>query len=287
MGCTEDTIFQIVVLILVTTPYFLGVPFLVIPLFSHSIPLLCLHLIIASLVIAAILLIYWKASLTSPGYAPKDWVPDQTHLKRHCKSCQSWKPPRAHHCKTCNKCVLKMDHHCPWINNCVGVHNHKYFILFLVYVAVGISYLFFLMTLRCIELWKHYHLTKERISTVDASILAILFTIMLPVLLGVTGLFFWQMHLVSMNKTTIEYFEQDDKTKKVKHEKDDPNKYDLGCLDNTKETLGSNILLWFLPIRPFTSGLYFRVSRQYQSDLYHQQTLLEGEGLTVTHVHDI
>ncbi|CAL8068097.1 unnamed protein product [Calicophoron daubneyi] len=53
-----------------------------------------------------------------------------------CTKCGMYRPPRAHHCRICHRCVRRMDHHCPWINNCVGEYNQKYFIMFLIYVAI-------------------------------------------------------------------------------------------------------------------------------------------------------
>ena len=54
-----------------------------------------------------------------------------------CRTCDNFKPARAHHCSMMDRCVLKMDHYCPWIGNCVGFGNYKYYFLLLVYVSVG------------------------------------------------------------------------------------------------------------------------------------------------------
>ena len=40
----------------------------------------------------------------------------------------------------CNICVEKFDHHCIWINQCVGLHNYKYFIVFLFLHALVCTY---------------------------------------------------------------------------------------------------------------------------------------------------
>ncbi|CUG59135.1 zinc finger protein, putative, partial [Bodo saltans] len=59
---------------------------------------------------------------------------------RHCSPCSMYKPDDAHHCHDCNRCVERMDHHCPWINNCVGLETEKFFILFLLYIALTGSF---------------------------------------------------------------------------------------------------------------------------------------------------
>lgn len=46
---------------------------------------------------------------------------------KFCKSCNIWRPPRAHHCRVCDGCVETQDHHCVWLNNCVGRRNYCYF----------------------------------------------------------------------------------------------------------------------------------------------------------------
>lgn len=56
--------------------------------------------------------------------------------KKYCAKCKAFKPSRAHHCSACQRCIIKMDHHCPWINNCVGIGNHKFFLLFILWIFV-------------------------------------------------------------------------------------------------------------------------------------------------------
>jgi len=60
-------------------------------------------------------------------------------FQNRCGKCLRDRQPRTHHCKVCRRCVLKMDHHCPWVNNCVGLHNYKYFYMFLQYL-VGLCF---------------------------------------------------------------------------------------------------------------------------------------------------
>jgi palmitoyltransferase len=59
-------------------------------------------------------------------------------LENFCFYCKVIKSTRTFHCMICNKCVEKFDHHCVYINNCLGHRNHKYFIMFLLFISIYI-----------------------------------------------------------------------------------------------------------------------------------------------------
>ena len=105
---------------------------------------------------------YYKACTTDPGYLrkgdPKEKI--ERAIKRYafdniifsseawCETCDLPKPARSKHCSMCDCCCEKFDHHCVWINSCVGLHNYKYFILFLV-LHVGICIYGLIIGLLC------------------------------------------------------------------------------------------------------------------------------------------
>ncbi|KAI0130103.1 palmitoyltransferase ERF2 [Xylariales sp. AK1849] len=61
---------------------------------------------------------------------------------KFCKTCNLWRPPRAHHCRLCDNCVETQDHHCVWLNNCVGRRNYRYFFTFVTSGSLMAMFLF-------------------------------------------------------------------------------------------------------------------------------------------------
>ena len=63
---------------------------------------------------------------------------DSNFLAKQCEHCHYYKPPRVSHCSTCGTCIYKLDHHCIWTQNCIGYRNQRPFILFTLYMTIGL-----------------------------------------------------------------------------------------------------------------------------------------------------
>uniref|UniRef100_W5MBK7 Palmitoyltransferase n=1 Tax=Lepisosteus oculatus TaxID=7918 RepID=W5MBK7_LEPOC len=60
-----------------------------------------------------------------------------------CTSCLMRKPLRSVHCFLCDSCVARQDHHSIWINGCIGARNHRYFVMFVFFLTVVGTWMFY------------------------------------------------------------------------------------------------------------------------------------------------
>jgi len=165
-----------------------------------------------------------------------------TTSSKWCTKCCRVKPYRAHHCSVCKKCVLEMDHHCPWVYNCVGLHNRKFFILFLIYSNFGLLIysfpnviLFYFDNKFSVVMYSHIFICS-----------------LLPVVLIPFTLF--HLFLVMINSSTIDVH-RDLKPYGIRA------KIKNSFLRSNFERLfGHNKFLWFLPVSTTLFELSFKKS---------------------------
>lgn len=58
----------------------------------------------------------------------------------YCTYCEKTRPQNVWHCRRCNTCIQKRDHHCTFLACCVGLHNRRFYILFMAHVTMTMVY---------------------------------------------------------------------------------------------------------------------------------------------------
>ncbi|OCF36404.1 palmitoyltransferase PFA4 [Kwoniella heveanensis BCC8398] len=178
------------------------------------------------------------------------------HAPRYCKTCEHYKPPRAHHCRQCKTCIVN---HCPWIANCVGFHNQGHFLRFLLWVDLATSYHLIMVAGRVMSVAHSYH---EEPTLSDILFLVFNFAACVPVWLCVGMFSMYHVYLACGNSTTIEGWEKDKVATLVRRGKIKEIKYpyNIGIIENIKSVLGPNPLLWLWPQKMRGDGLSFPVN---------------------------
>lgn len=100
-----------------------------------------------------------------------------------CRSCETYRPPRAQHCRKCKRCIRKHDHHCVWINNCVGEISRKFFVLFCMYTAV-LCFHGFVQAIITLYINRHQIVAINLIFIIIAILIFIIFGIFSAAMLG-------------------------------------------------------------------------------------------------------
>ncbi|TBU62562.1 zf-DHHC-domain-containing protein [Dichomitus squalens] len=212
---------------------------------------------------------YRLCVITDPGGVPSSWRPDLNDMDgyevkkltrgpRYCRTCENYKPPRAHHCRQCKRCVLRMDHHCPWVNNCVGHYNYGHFIRFLFYVDLACTYHVTMLTKRVLYSTTFWEEPSGR----ELIFIVLNYATCIPVLLAVGIFSLYHFYAVYSNTTTIEGWEKDKVATLVRRGRIREVKfpYNLGLRRNIESILGSNPLLWCWPTVPPGNGLKYQLA---------------------------
>ncbi|KAI9100429.1 DHHC palmitoyltransferase-domain-containing protein [Phlyctochytrium arcticum] len=208
------------------------------------------------------------ASLLPVSSARSGDRPAVVRTRRRCKKCLLGKPDRAHHCSVCQRCITKMDHHCPWIHNCVGNNNHRYFYLFLAYMALGCTY----YSLATLPMFTTQILTTSTYawpSETAKSIFILSFLLAAAIDIAMLGMWGWHTMLIARGETTIEYYINQDRRDVARTVGEYfVNEYDLGTRRNFAIFFNLHDRSWLSvfvpwPVPPATNGVGYITVEQY------------------------
>lgn len=84
---------------------------------------------------------------TDPGFIKREPNSEETQAINYtdqnmsfCERCKIKRQEKTGHCTICKSCVHNRDHHCFWIDNCIGLYNHKFFVLYLLWLLILFAY---------------------------------------------------------------------------------------------------------------------------------------------------
>jgi len=184
---------------------------------------------------------YVMTVFTDPGTTPLWWhrmVSADPHMRdshRYCERTGRYRPLRSHYCRMTGRVVLNMDHFCPWVVNTVGFYNRKFFVLFLLYTQLTVTWVLLtsLPTLLRLRQPGQLRLLERQIGQ-QKYMLACMGVVLDCALLCMLSCFCpFHIRMAMKNETTIEGPSPE---------------FDVGMLQNVRSVFGSDPRLWLLPV---------------------------------------